>query len=36
VDAQERQHYEEIMGRYLRDEAQSEVAKATRGGKDLP
>jgi glutathione S-transferase len=33
---QELQHYEEIYGRYLRNEAQSEVAKATRGGQDLP
>jgi len=29
-------HYEEIYGRYLRDEAQSEVAKAIRAGKALP
>jgi glutathione S-transferase len=33
---QELQYYEEIYGRYLRNEAQSEVAKATRGEKDLP
>lgn len=30
------EYYEEILGRYLRNEAQSEVAKATRGGKNLP
>ncbi|KAH9919391.1 glutathione-S-transferase [Fomitopsis serialis] len=30
------EHYEPIYGRYLRDEAQSEVAKATRAGKGLP
>jgi len=29
-------HYEEIYGRYLRDEAQSEAAKATRSGKAIP
>ncbi|KXN85608.1 Glutathione S-transferase omega-1 [Leucoagaricus sp. SymC.cos] len=32
----EREHYEPIYGRYLRDEAQSEVAKAVRSGKTLP
>jgi len=32
----EDQYYEEIYGRYLRDEAQSEAAKATREGKDIP
>ncbi|CAF1031079.1 unnamed protein product [Didymodactylos carnosus] len=30
------QYYEEISQRYLRNEAQSEVAKATRAGKALP
>ncbi|TFY61711.1 hypothetical protein EVJ58_g4340 [Rhodofomes roseus] len=30
------QHYEPIYARYLRDEAQSEVAKATRAGRGLP
>jgi len=30
------EHYEPIYGRYLRDEAQSEVAKATRSGRGLP
>lgn len=34
--ASERQHYAEIYGRYLRDEAQSEAAKALRAGKPLP
>ncbi|KZT21089.1 glutathione-S-transferase [Neolentinus lepideus HHB14362 ss-1] len=29
-------HYEEIYGRYLRDEAQSEAAKATRAGTVIP
>lgn len=29
----EEKYYEEIYGRYLRDEAQSEMAKATRGGR---
>jgi len=28
--------YEEVYARYLRDESQSEVAKSTRGGRDLP
>ncbi|AFR98466.2 glutathione S-transferase [Cryptococcus neoformans var. grubii H99] len=32
----EEQYYEEILGRYLRNEAQSEVAKATRAGQSLP
>ncbi|GAO47059.1 glutathione-S-transferase [Saitoella complicata NRRL Y-17804] len=32
----DREHYEEIYGRYLRDEAQSEAAKATRSGKAIP
>jgi len=32
----DRQYYEEISQRYLRNEAQSEVAKATRAGKALP
>ena len=32
-DLQERQHLEVIYGRYLRDEAQSEQAKAIRAGK---
>ena len=32
----EDKYYAEILGRYLRNEAQSEVAKATRGGKKLP
>ncbi|KAL6305204.1 glutathione-S-transferase [Sparassis latifolia] len=30
------EHYEEIYARYLRDEAQSEVAKAIRSGRGLP
>ncbi|OSX61526.1 hypothetical protein POSPLADRAFT_1170182 [Postia placenta MAD-698-R-SB12] len=30
------EHYEPIYARYLRDEAQSEVAKATRSGRGLP
>jgi len=30
------EHYVELIGRYLRNEAQSEVAKATRSGKNLP
>lgn len=30
------EHYEEIYGRYLRDEAQSEAAKATRSGQVIP
>nr|ACF15452.1 glutathione-S-transferase [Phanerodontia chrysosporium] len=30
------EHYAEIYGRYLRDEAQSEAAKATRAGRDIP
>ncbi|PFH52169.1 hypothetical protein AMATHDRAFT_74450 [Amanita thiersii Skay4041] len=30
------EHYEEIYGRYLRDEAQSEAAKAIRAGKVIP
>lgn len=33
---QDKIHYEEIYGRYLRDEAQSEVAKAIRAGRALP
>ncbi|KAF9012564.1 glutathione-S-transferase [Cyathus striatus] len=31
-----KEHYTEIYGRYLRDEAQSEVAKAIREGRVLP
>ena len=30
---QDKQHYAEIYGRYLRDEAQSEAAKAIRAGR---
>ena len=30
------EHYEPIYGRYLRDEAQSEAAKATRSGGVIP
>ncbi|THH30883.1 hypothetical protein EUX98_g3328 [Antrodiella citrinella] len=30
------EHYEEIYGRYLRDEAQSESAKAIRAGRAIP
>jgi len=30
------EHYTEIYGRYLRDEAQSEAAKATRAGRAIP
>ena len=33
---QDREHYTEIYGRYLRDEAQSEAAKATRAGRVIP
>lgn len=33
---QEKEYYTEIYGRYLRDEAQSEAAKATRSGKIIP
>lgn len=29
-------HYEQIYGRYLRNEAQSEAAKATRAGRIIP
>jgi len=32
----EKHHYYPIYGRYLRDEAQSEAAKAIRAGRDLP
>ncbi|CCL99246.1 uncharacterized protein FIBRA_01261 [Fibroporia radiculosa] len=32
----DREHYEPIYGRYLRDEAQSEAAKATREGRVIP
>ncbi|THH07264.1 hypothetical protein EW145_g3494 [Phellinidium pouzarii] len=32
----EREHYTDIYGRYLRDEAQSEAAKATRAGRVIP
>ncbi|KAI0061960.1 glutathione-S-transferase [Artomyces pyxidatus] len=31
-----KKHYEKIYGRYLRDEAQSEAAKATREGRPVP
>ncbi|KAF8993023.1 glutathione-S-transferase [Cyathus striatus] len=31
-----KEHYTEIYGRYLRDEAQSEAAKATREGRVIP
>ncbi|KZS87620.1 glutathione-S-transferase [Sistotremastrum niveocremeum HHB9708] len=34
--ASEREHYAQIYGRYLRDEAQSEAAKATRNGGVIP
>lgn len=34
--SQEKEYYAEIYGRYLRDEAQSEAAKATRAGKAIP
>lgn len=30
------EHYEPIYGRYLRDEAQSEAAKALRAGRVIP
>lgn len=33
---QERQHLEEIYQRYLRNEAQSEAAKAIRAGRIIP
>ncbi|CEH14472.1 Glutathione S-transferase [Ceraceosorus bombacis] len=32
----DKENYEPIYGRYLRDEAQSEAAKATRGGRAIP
>ncbi|KAI0079303.1 glutathione-S-transferase [Panus rudis PR-1116 ss-1] len=32
----DKKHYAEIYGRYLRDEAQSEAAKATREGRVIP
>ncbi|KAF4563191.1 hypothetical protein EYR40_007098 [Pleurotus pulmonarius] len=32
----DKEHYTEIYGRYLRDEAQSEAAKATRAGRVIP
>jgi len=32
----DKQHYAEIYGRYLRDEAQSEAAKAIRAGRVIP
>lgn len=32
----EKQYYTQIYGRYLRDEAQSEAAKATRAGRVIP
>ena len=35
-DVQNLEHYEPIYARYLRDEAQSEVAKATRAGRAIP
>ena len=31
-----KEHYAEIYGRYLRDEAQSEAAKAVRAGRAIP
>jgi len=34
--ASDLEHYEEIYGRYLRNEAQSEAAKATRSGRVIP
>lgn len=34
--ASEKEHYAEIYGRYLRDEAQSEAAKALRAGRPIP
>ncbi|EMD33147.1 hypothetical protein CERSUDRAFT_57316 [Gelatoporia subvermispora B] len=36
VLASQSEHYAEIYGRYLRDEAMSEVAKAIRAGRPLP
>jgi glutathione S-transferase len=36
INVQELKYYEEIYQRYLKNEAQSEVAKATRGGQNLP
>ena len=33
---QEHTYYDEIYGRYLRDEAQSEGAKAIRAGRPIP
>ncbi len=36
LDAQNKEYYTEIYGRYLRDEAQSEAAKATRAGRAIP
>jgi glutathione S-transferase len=33
---QDKEHYTEIYGRYLRDEAQSEAAKAIRAGRPIP
>jgi len=32
----EKEYYAEIYGRYLRDEAQSEAAKAIRAGRAIP
>ena len=32
----EDQYYRPLLMRYIKNEAQSEVAKATRGGKSLP
>lgn len=32
----DREHYGDIYGRYLRDEAQSGAAKATRAGRTIP
>ncbi|KAH8113513.1 glutathione-S-transferase [Phellopilus nigrolimitatus] len=32
----DKEHYAELYSRYLKDEAQSEVAKATRAGKAIP
>lgn len=33
---QDKDKYEKIYNRYLKNEAQSAVANATRGGKNLP
>ena len=33
---QSKEHVKEIYGRYLRDEAQSDIAKAVRAGRVMP